>query len=250
MTRRREKHLKMLVRAGRRMLVILVIATSIAGVVIGCSTDTRYRIKTIIFTGVPPLHEEGTPNEAVAVDPREAARAEQLARQERHSEALISKYWQHGPFAANECWRCHNLSQSKSFLGTREPAIETAGPMRSVTGPSRLLMQPHELCATCHTQHGARYVRNRGLQQHRPAEVGTCTDCHHPHQSLRQYMLLKTDNRELCGGCHELMDLSPVHTEVPEQDCIACHNAHVGVTSKLLSSDAEDLALLYGGDNE
>jgi predicted CXXCH cytochrome family protein len=250
MTRHRDTKLKMLARAGRRMLVMLALSMGIVVVVAGCSIEARYRIKTIIFTGVPPLNSEEGAGEAKGVDPQEAARIEQQARQEQYREALVSKFWQHGPFAANECERCHNLTQSKSFLGTREPATAAPGTVVSASGPSRLLMQPNELCGSCHTQHGAKYVRNRGLQQHRPAAAGRCLKCHHPHQSLRQYMLLGADNQELCSRCHELTALSQVHAEVPGQDCIACHNAHAGVTSKLLKSDAEELTLLYGGASD
>jgi predicted CXXCH cytochrome family protein len=63
-------------------------------------------------------------------------------------------------------------------------------------------------------------------------------------------MLLRTDNRELCGDCHNPATLTQIHAVNAEQDCIGCHNAHVGVTSKLLRSDAQELTLLYGGGLE
>jgi predicted CXXCH cytochrome family protein len=63
-------------------------------------------------------------------------------------------------------------------------------------------------------------------------------------------MLLKADNAELCGGCHNPATLTAVHQTNPGQDCVECHNAHVGVTSKLLNSDGAELALLYGDWNE
>ena len=111
-------------------------------------------------------------------------------------------------------------------------------------------MPTQQLCISCHSQHAAAFAGERSLQQHPPSAVGACTNCHSPHQSLRQYMLLKADNLELCGGCHNPATMTPVHTVDPARDCIDCHNAHVGVTSQLLKSDAKELALLYGGGSD
>jgi predicted CXXCH cytochrome family protein len=229
----------------RRLLVMLALFVT---VVVGCSIETRYKLKTIVFTGVPPLHEEQTADGEAQVDPQQSARNEQQARQKRHREALISRYWQHGPFAAGECGRCHSLGQSTSFLGNRDA---TNQPPQAVTvsASSRLSLSKEKLCVTCHTQHGAAFVQNLDLEHHQPAADGACTGCHNPHQSLRRYMLHKADNVELCGDCHNPESLTPVHTASPGQDCVACHNAHVGITSKLLKSDAGELTLLYGGDN-
>jgi predicted CXXCH cytochrome family protein len=228
------------------MFVFAVISTA---VVVGCSTEARYRFKTIIFTGVPPLHEEQTEDKDKQQDPAQAAKAQQMDRQQQHREALISRYWQHGPFAAGQCERCHSLGQSQSFLGNRAAITEPPSSADSTSAPSRLTMPPQQLCITCHSQHGDTFAHDRELQQHSPVAVGECTGCHNPHQSLRQYMLHGADNRELCGGCHEPSTLSPLHAEIPAQDCIDCHNAHVGITSKLLRSDAGELTLLYGSSN-
>ncbi len=237
-------------RPVRRLLLMLTLAVAIIGVVVGCSTEARHKIKTVVFTGVPPLQEEqATDGTEQAQEPQTAA-TEQMARQQQHREALVSPYWQHGPFAAGECGRCHSLGQSKSFLGNRDTTNEAPPAGTTESASSRLTMPPQQLCITCHTQHGATFARDRGLQQHLPVAAGLCTGCHDPHQSLRQYMLLGADNLELCSGCHNPVTLSPVHTEKPKQDCIDCHNAHVGVTSKLLGSDARELTLLYGGGND
>jgi predicted CXXCH cytochrome family protein len=134
-----------------------------------------------------------------------------------------------------------------SFFGTPAAATQEPPPDTSVSAPSRLTIPPQQLCVSCHVQHGDAYARGRGLQQHAPAAAGECTGCHNPHQALRRYMLLGADNRELCAGCHEPTSLSTVHATDPTQDCIECHNAHAGVTGKLLRSDAPELSLLYDG---
>ena len=245
MTRRRDRRMTNPEWVTRRLLVMFTLA--LACVVVGCSTEARYRIKTIVFTGVPPLHGEQPKDGGAPPEPQQTANAEQMARQQQHREASISRYWQHGPYAAGECGRCHNLGQSKSFLGHRDAQSQGPSSANSVSATSRLTLPLSQLCVTCHTQHGVAFARDSDLQQHLPAATGACTACHSPHQSLRRYMLLWTDNRELCGGCHNPMTLTQVHAVNPEQDCIGCHNAHVGVTSKLLRSDAQELTLLYGG---
>ena len=248
MAQRRDSFIRMPGWHTRRLLVMLALAVISAAVVVGCSTEARYKIKTIVFTGVPPLHEEQNKEGEAPADPQQTARAEQQVRQQQHRDALVSRYWQHGPFAAGECDRCHSLGQSTSFLGNRNATNEPP-PAATVSAASRLSLPPSQLCVTCHTQHAAAFVLELGLEHHQPAADGACTGCHNPHQSLRQYMLHKADNAELCGGCHSPSTLTHTHTAVQEQDCIGCHNAHVGVTSKLLNSDARELTLLYSDGN-
>ena len=237
-------------RPVRRLLVMLTIAVALISVALGCSTEARYKIKTVIFTGVPPLYEEQTGDEAAPAEEIQSATDAQIARQQQHRDALVSRYWQHGPFAAGECGRCHSLGQSTSFLGNTGQSNPAAYTPSSVSASSRLTLPKQKLCINCHTQHGAAYIGERELKQHLPAAAGLCTGCHNPHQSLRRYMLLKADNVELCGSCHNLATLTPVHSANPQQDCVECHNAHVGVTSKLLNSDGAELPLLYGDRNE
>ena len=233
----------------RRWLVLFAIAIIFIGVAVGCSIDARYRIKTVIFTGVPPLHEEQATDEVEPSQDPLATAAEKVAQQQQHRESLLPRYWQHGPFAAGECGRCHSLDQSRSFSvgGAINQAPSSAS---TVSASSRLTMPKQKLCITCHTQHSTAFAQDSGLLQHPPSATGLCTNCHSPHQSLRRYMLLKADNKELCSGCHTPMTLSAVHAENPQQDCVECHNAHVGVSKPLLRSDAEEIALLYGSGDD
>ena len=233
-------------RSARQLLVVLILCVATSSIVVGCSAAARHRIKTIVFTGVPPLHGEAPAEQADQGEIPQSAADEQMARQQQHREALVSRYWQHGPFAAGECERCHSLGQSTSFVGNRDTTRGVSSPVASRSAPSRLLMPAKKLCVSCHTQHGRAFARARDLQQHRPSATGQCTACHNPHQSLRRYMLLRADNRELCGSCHDLATLTPVHFEDPQQDCISCHNAHVSTKSQLLRSDARELSILYG----
>jgi len=247
MTRHGDKNAIMPDRRICKLLVILVFSVALLAVVVSCSTEARYKIKTVIFTGVPPLPGQTATDEVDPAQANQSALDEQKARQEQHREALVSKYWQHAPYAKGECGSCHDLAQSGSFGENRDSTSQAPAARKSVSVSSRLMLPTRELCVSCHTQHRAEFARSAGLQQHLPDAAGFCTSCHNPHQSLRQYLLLKADNSELCGGCHAPATMSAVHTEDPQQDCMDCHNAHVGVTKKLLRADGQEPAIYYGG---
>jgi predicted CXXCH cytochrome family protein len=135
-------------------------------------------------------------------------------------------FWLHGPYAAGECSSCHDLSS-----------------------PDTLTLPVQALCVHCHAEHGAEAAQARGLRLHEPALEGRCTACHHPHLAPRRYMLLAADNQALCARCHDRAALlaDPAHMEAPGEDCLACHNAHVGTTPALLTSDFDEVRRLYEG---
>jgi len=234
----------------RRWLVLLAVFAVFLGIAVGCSTGARYKLKTVIFTGVPPLNEEQATGEPQpARDPRVVA-AERAAKEQQRRESFLPQFWQHGPFAAGECGRCHGLAQSKSFSGNAAAASGSSTSVNTVSASSRLTMPKEQLCASCHSQHSSDFAQGRGLQQHPPSADGLCTGCHSPHQSLRRYMLLKADNIELCSGCHSPDTLTAAHAANPQQDCVECHNAHVATSDHLLKSEAGEIALLYGDSDD
>ena len=65
-------------RSSRQLLVVLILAIAITSVVVGCSTATRHRIKTIVFTGVPPLHGEASAEQTEQGETPKTAAAEQM----------------------------------------------------------------------------------------------------------------------------------------------------------------------------
>jgi predicted CXXCH cytochrome family protein len=241
---------KIMSTSSRRWLVLLAVAAIFLGIAVGCSTEARYKLKTTIFTGVPPLHEEQATGESGAAQEPRLTAAERAAKEQQRRESFLPRYWQHGPFAAGECGRCHSLAQSKSFSGNAAAASRSAPSINTVSASSRLTMPKQQLCASCHSQHSTGFAQGRGLIQHAPSADGLCTGCHSPHQSLRRYMLLKADNIELCSGCHSPDALTAVHTANSQQDCVECHNAHVGKSNHLLRSEAEEFALLYGDSDD
>ena len=222
-------------------LLVFVFVLNAGG---GCTAETRYKIKTVVFTGVPPLEGE-TADEQEAVSEDERRAAAQATRQKQHRQALRTTFWVHGPYGAGECDRCHNLTQSTTFQGD---AVAIGGdPLTggSAVFASRLAIPKEQLCVGCHSSHSATFASEHSLFIHEPSGTGACTTCHHPHQARRRFMLLQSDNRELCTGCHEP---DGIHAANPQEDCLECHNAHMGTTASLLKDEDDELALLYHSD--
>ena len=228
----------------RGLLLMFALACMTVPSLNACTAQSRYKLKTIVFTGVPPLEPASEEQEAAA-EPQ-VVNANQLAKQQRHREAMVSQFWTHGPFAAGECERCHALGQSTSFGAYAGSTISPGDTASGRSSGSRLVVKSTRLCTTCHEQHDRSAVRQRGLNHHRPAATGRCMDCHHPHQSLRRFMLRGTDT-EMCGQCHNLPMPDVTHTDAGDQMCTSCHNAHVSTEPALLKSERNELSLLYGG---
>jgi len=228
----------------RGLLLMFALACMTVALLNGCTAQSRHRLKTIVFTGVPPLGPVPEEQEPATEPP--VANADQLAKQQRHREEMASQFWTHGPYAAGECERCHSLGQSTSFGAYASSTIASPGAAPGRSTGSRLVVKRTRLCTTCHEQHGRSAVRQRGLNHHRPAATGRCMDCHNPHQSLRQFMLRGTDT-EMCGQCHDLPLQDVTHTDASDQMCTSCHNAHVSTEPALLKSERSELRLLYGG---
>lgn len=222
----------------RGVLLMLVLACMTVAILSACSAQSRYRLKTIVFTGVPPL--ESVPGEQESEAIPQVSNADQLAKQQRHRDAMVSNFWTHGPFAAGECQLCHALGHSTSFGAYAGATMASSGQSTS----SRLTVKSNRLCTTCHTQHDRSAARQRGLNQHRPVAAGRCMECHDPHQSLRQYMLRDTDE-VLCGQCHDLPMPDRTHLDAQDRRCTSCHNAHVSTEPALLKSERSELRLLY-----
>lgn len=237
-------------RGRLRLFACLLLAGVLLNAGPGCSASSRHRLLTIVFTGVPPL-EGAAPEGKEGMTDEQPRDMTQEERQQQYRQALRTTFWVHGPYGAGECERCHNLSQSTNFQGdavavNRDPF--TSGP--GVFG-SRLAVPKDQLCISCHSSHSASFADQHSLTIHAPSAAGECTACHHPHQARRRFMLLGTDNRELCGRCHNpnRPEMSQIHTSSQTADCLECHNAHMGTSALLLKENDKELALLYHSDD-
>ena len=223
-----------------------MVAAVIAAVA-GCSPADRYEVLTFFFTGVPPLEgeaAEGAEAEETQTAKAGPSRAERIRLKkiqlvnERNVRLMRAVKWTHGPYAAQECDRCHALSASLK-IGARGTAGDK--PQKSVG--ERLLAPPEELCLGCHETKGTRAADERGVRLHGPVASGLCIGCHNPHQSPRRFMLLKKNTVELCTQCHDkvgLQERTAAHRSAPDADCLTCHNPHMGGTAMILKAEFDE----------
>ncbi len=111
-----------------------------------------------------------------------------------HKDLLQAKY-QHE--VAEECDSCHVETKKHTFEPfTDESLLET--------------------CLTCHDDKELKH----------PPDGGLCTDCHNPHASSNDRLLVEPVP-ELCWGCHEQSQaVVSVHPPYEDGECTQCHNPH------------------------
>lgn len=173
----------------------------------------------------------------------------------------------HGPLYVDACDACHALTDAEQhiFADSRErealctwchevqvPELgslhEPVGTGECLSchdphgGVDRNLMRagPHEqLCAGCHvdTRSGVRVA-------HHAEMTGGCLACHDPHASRNQKLLIE-EGRDLCLGCHVLVDLQiellHVAHQPAQRDCLICHDPHATDVPGMLVKDPERL---------
>lgn len=172
----------------------------------GCTDETRHKILTFFFEGVPPVGGEVQSAEMVRTpdDPSKPT-AEEKPVSERPKQFRIVK---HKP----DCNKCH------------------IGGMNS--GQRELVEAMPYLCYSCHTNY-----HEAGAYLHGPVSVGDCVFCHDPHRS-KYIHLQKAPQPKLCYQCHVTanMALIPGHLQMQDTDtiCTNCHDPHVSSKRYLL----------------
>jgi predicted CXXCH cytochrome family protein len=193
----------------------------------GCNTVASHEVLTFFFTGVPPPGEEEKQQE----EERPAAVA---ARQR----AVIVKAtnYSHGPYAANECYRCHEVSASGGYRGFGKKEEAAGALAKPGIVPGKMVAPYVELCTGCHDTKSPMRAASKGLWVHGPVSAGYCILCHSPHAGPEPYMLLKKPN-EQCVECHTggMILSQAVHKE--KSDCVSCHNPHLGKDARLLKAE-------------
>lgn len=92
-----------------------------------------------------------------------------------------------------------------------------------------------EVCFTCHKEQRAQISR----PSHHPIKEGkmACSDCHNPHGSAGEKMLVRDNVNDTCYTCHMEKRGPFVRTHQPvQEDCSICHNPHGTTTPNLLKS--------------
>ncbi len=180
---------------GRRLMYWLMLLF-VGALWLGCSRQTRHRVLSFFFDGVPPLEEASS-----------AALEDSLRQQEADAgvktdtTASQQPAWSfHPALEENECATCHDPDQSY-----------------------RLLAEPEELCLTCHDD------KTDAENVHPPVEMGECLECHNPHGTRNPHFLVKV-GQALCFQCHDADEVksSETHEGIEDEACYDCHDPHGG----------------------
>ena len=168
---------------------------------LGCAPDTRYKVLSIFFDGVPKPGEEKAKISGTENEPGQKGAAAPAIPPKAVSD--------HAPWRNRECFACH---ESESSL----VAISTGA----------------SLCVKCHVE----YVRPNPVDWvHGPVALGQCKMCHLPHKSDYPGLLTAPES-DLCRRCHNDPDLMewPFHKADAGKACTACHDPHMAGNRLLL----------------
>lgn len=211
----------------RKGLVLLIGSGLVMTCMTGCNTASGHKVLTFFFTGVPPLGEKEKPEEetkAVAAASRQRA------------VVVKATLYSHGPYAANECYRCHEVSASGGFRGFGKKEEAAGALAKPGIVPGKMVAPLVELCTGCHDTKSPLRATNKGLWVHGPVGAGYCIACHAPHAGPEPYMLLKKPDA-LCVECHAEGTVFNRAVHKDKRDCTSCHNPHLGKDSRLLKAD-------------
>ena len=187
----------------------------------GCSRQTKHKVLTFFFTGVPPLEEEKKPVKEIDTSEVKKKMAEKVT------------LYSHTPWASGKCDRCHKNAVSFGVPGQKkaQKVFHKGGGM-----PGKLILPKKELCILCHEPMSPSKAYAEGLYLHPVTAEGECNACHDPHQSKNPNILLEK-REKICVSCHLKEDvLDPVEA-CKTDDCLSCHNPHMGKDRLLLTKD-------------
>ena len=225
-------------------LAVALVLTSI----VGCDRLSRHKVMTIFFTGVPSLEEQDRMKQAALEEAKkpkaakkqnESAKAASAKLERVRSVAVRATRFSHGPYAANECYQCHEVSASGGFRGFGKQEGAAGSLAKAGIVPGKMVAPWNELCVGCHAGKKPEQAYQKALWIHGPVSNGYCIVCHAPHASPEPYLLLKKPD-ELCAECHAagLIVNKAMHQD--RADCTACHNPHVGKDSRLLKAEHQE----------
>lgn len=215
------------VRHAQKILILAAGCGIAISFVTGCNTVSGHKVLTFFFTGVPPLGEKENPEE-------EEKPVAAITKQ--RTVIVKATQYSHGPYAANECYRCHEVSASGGFRGFGKKEEAAGALAKPGIVPGKMVAPLVELCSGCHDTKSPLRAANKGLWVHGPVSAGYCIVCHAPHAGPEPYMLLKKPD-DLCVECHAAGTMFNHAVHKDKRDCIACHNPHLGKDSRLLKAD-------------
>lgn len=171
---------------------LILVSTAAGLLLLGCgSPETRYKVLSFFFDGVPP--PSAAPERGPAQEQSTGPKTEQKRR-----------YAEHGPFAAKMCDGCHRRGSNELVMPKEQLCLnchvmptdgrKIHGPLAS--GGCRVCHNPHgsgypnllvsdstEFCQHCHERSA---VLSRAVHRGTNAE---CTSCHDAHSARNAYLL-------------------------------------------------------------
>lgn len=191
----------------------------------GCSRQTKHKVLTFFFTGVPPLEEEKKPVMKIDISEVKKKIAEKVT------------LYSHTPWASGECDQCHKNAVKFGVPGQKKaPTVfHKGGGM-----PGKLILPKKELCIKCHEAMSKSKAYAEGLWLHPVTADGECNECHDPHQSKNPDMLLEKP-KKICVSCHLEEDVLDPTDVCKSEDCLSCHNPHMGKDRLLLTKDYKEV---------
>lgn len=168
---------------------------------LACSPTSTYNIRSFFFDGVP------NPNVKISIQDGTS-----VVEQVVDSTIIFNLSDEiHPPYKERACSECH----SKAYMGVPK-------------------MKQPELCYQCHDD----FNSSRSFL-HGPVDSGNCTQCHHPHKSKIEKLLIR-NGRDLCLKCHDKDKIvnNRVHTNIAAKNCMECHDPHGGENNMYLQKQS------------
>lgn len=179
----------------RKNFIHSIALMALAGVILSCSTSrSNYKVLSAFFDGVP------NPDVVDSIRRADSIRQAQVEDRMAPTVKTIDAFF-HPPYREKECGVCHDEGQMGK-LNEQLPA----------------------LCYNCHEDFNDRYAFVHG-----PVSAGYCTQCHSPHMSKNEHLVIRK-GQELCLHCHNERDVfkNEAHFDLEGANCTDCHNPHGG----------------------
>lgn len=135
------------------------------------------------------------------------------------------------------CLTCHQGGARMHWLtgphATRDVACTSCHQIHTAHDKVREKSTQPEVCFDCHKEQRTQIRR----PTHHPVIEGlmTCSDCHNPHGTAGEKLLVRDNVNDTCYGCHMEKRGPFVRTHQPVQEnCAICHNPHGTTLPNLL----------------
>ena len=139
------------------------------------------------------------------------------------------------------CLACHQGGKRIHWMSglhaTRDVACSSCHEVHTGHDKVRDKTTQPEVCFTCHKQQRAE-IRRPSRHPTLEGKV-VCSDCHNPHGTAGEKMLVRDSVNETCYSCHMEKRGPFVRTHQPVQEnCAICHNPHGTINDNLLRTRA------------